>query len=183
MPSWIKLPLAPALLAAFALPAVSGCASNSTPDSTSVYSGSEDSGASSADSASPASEDSGGNPVSTSDSGASSGADSGATCALPDLWSQDPTCDACQEKFCCASILACAGNTACTAIYSCQSNCYSGEGLDGGSISAAPIDDAGDSEEDLCAATCLAEATPAAQALFNPQDTCVNTTSCSVPCD
>jgi hypothetical protein len=37
--------------------------------------------------------------------------------------------------------------------------------------------------QDTCAANCLAAGSAAAQKLFTPQDTCVNTTSCSTPCD
>jgi len=182
MSFWIKLPLAPALLAALASPGLSACSSAASPAPASVYSG-DDSGAST-----PSGGDDSGSPGTgtTSDSGGgNSGGDAGgATCTLPASWVTDtPACDTCQEKSCCASILACAADKACTAIYTCQASCYSGTGLDGGTITGTPIDDAGDSAEDLCAATCLAAATPAAQALFNPQDTCVNTTSCSAQCD
>jgi hypothetical protein len=179
MSFWIKLPLAPALLAALASPGISACASAASPAPATVYSG-DDSGASP-----PANGDDSGSPGTTGDSGGvSNGGDSGsATCTLPAAWVNDaPACNTCQQKSCCASILACAADKGCTAIFTCQSNCYSGVGLDGGAITGTPIDDAGDSAEDLCAATCLSVGTPAAQALFNPQDTCVNTT-CLSTCD
>jgi hypothetical protein len=176
----LKLPLAPAISALVALFGASACAS-AAPIS-SVYSPpSDDAGSSPSPS-----DDASSPPASGKDSGSpTTSGDSGGTtsCTLPDTWSQSATCDACQVAHCCSLIAACAADTACTAIYTCQANCYSGVGPDGGTISSAPIDDAGDSAEDTCAADCFSAGSPAAQKLFTPQDTCVNTTSCSGPCD
>ena len=83
---------------------------------------------------------------------------------LPPDWSQSATCDDCQTKYCCALIQVCANDPGCTAIYDCQSNCYSGIGPDGGALSTAD----GSTDEDTCAAGCFAAGSTAAQGLFTP---------------
>jgi hypothetical protein len=183
----MKLPLAPAILVALFVHGLGACASDA-PTVPFTPAG-DDGGAAASDGAPPEGTDSGnptagdtGAPGAGKDSGPTKGGiDGGTACILPDAWSQTPTCDACQVQYCCAVIQNCAADAACAAIYACQSNCYSGVGPDGGTLSSA--DDGGGSQEDVCAANCLAAGSMAAQNLFTPQDTCVNTTSCFTQCD
>ncbi len=178
----MKLPLT--ILGILASCGLVACSSSPT-GNTGVITPNDDSGspAASNDSGTPANNDSGSS--GGGDSGGAGGDSGGSSCTLPSAWSMNPACDSCQTQYCCASINKCAADPGCTAIYNCQVNCYSGVGIDGGTISqdGGLVDDAGDTVEDLCAQACLAAGTTAAQALFNPQDQCVNVTSCSSACD
>jgi hypothetical protein len=186
MTCWLKLPLAPATLAALVTCGLTACADASTAGPGNVLPGDdagravEDAGPSvGTDATSPVGKDAGS--VGSKDSGVvdpPATSDGAAACTLPSAWSQNPTCDDCQVKNCCALIQDCATNAACSAIYDCQSNCYSGIGPDGGALSTAD----GSTAEDMCASDCLAAGSAAAQSLFTPQDTCVNTDHCATPC-
>jgi hypothetical protein len=167
----MKLSLASAgvlLLTAFGL---TGCSGSSSPS----YSVGDDSGSTSGgdDSGSSSKGDGGGG--NTGDGG-------GGSCTIPADWAQNsagPLCDTCMQAHCCPVIQASNSDPGCKAIYDCQTNCYSGTGPDGGALSddGGPVDDAGDTTGDLCAQSCVDTASSAAQALFTPQDDCVNGSS------
>jgi hypothetical protein len=167
----MKLSLASAgvlLLTAFGL---TGCSGSSSPS----YSVGDDSGSTSGG------DDSGSSSNGDAGTGAT-GDGGGSSCTIPSDWAQNsagPLCDTCEQQHCCAVINACNSDPGCKAIYNCQNNCYSGTGLDGGAISqdGGAVDDAGDTAEDVCAQACVDQAPSAAQALFTPQDDCVNGSS------
>ena len=86
-------------------------------------------------------------------------------------------CRSCLETNCCAPVTACANNADCWAIMVCQSNCYSGIGADGGTVpedDGSVKNDGGNFPRDQCAEDCAANASQAAQDLFDPMDTCWN---------
>ena len=96
-------------------------------------------------------------------------------------WLSDvAACNTCQQKNCCAKIVACAGNNDCLGIYKCEQNCYDGIGPDGGAVASddAGTDDAMNTAMDRCVNDCKAAGTPAGLALYTPQDECVNGDVC-----
>ena len=186
MTARMKLPLK-LVFSIFATVGLVGCSSSNGP--TSVYTPSDDAGGSGGNNNS---NDSGSTGTGTSKDagGGGGGGDSGgsSSCVIPEDWqdnSPSGTCSTCEQTNCCAMIVACNADTGCKAIYDCQNNCYSGIGADGGQISqdGGIVDDAGDTAEDLCAQGCTAAGSTASQALFTPQDNCVNGTACGTPCD
>jgi hypothetical protein len=68
-------------------------------------------------------------------------------------------------QYCCGAITACANDTGCKTIYTCQAACYNDA-------------DASTAQMSACTAACVTGPT-SSQTLFNTQDTCVNTTSCA----
>jgi len=113
------------------------------------------------------------------DSGAPATDDaSGGACVLAPAWATVASegCAACQTANCCEQVRTCAADTACTAIFACQQQCFAYLWPDG-----APIPHGG-GVDDVCANDCITAGSPAAQALFIPQDTCVNTVSCAKAC-
>jgi len=166
MPFEMKLGVTPGivlLLSSFAFAGCSGSSASplgSTPDSGSTSTG----------------DDSGGN----TGEGGSTG--DGGSCTIATDWSNNSNgaaCDSCEQQHCCPAIAACNSDKGCKAIFDCQVNCYSGIGLDGGSVvgDGGPVDDAGDTTEDLCAQACITLQPSASQALFTTQDDCVNGTA------
>ena len=184
MSSWRTLPLP--TLAILALCGATACSSSVTPpapviptnDSGGPATGDDAGGNDVVDSGNPGTgtPDSGSKPG--KDAGMQSGGDSGgggASCPvanLPTDWqntaansANNAACNACMAQYCCNSITACANDTGCKTIYTCQANCYD-----------AP--DASTAQMDACTAACVT-GSMASQNLFNAQDTCVNTTSCA----
>jgi hypothetical protein len=168
----MKLSLTHAFVLLLAACGPAGCSGSSTPI-----------GGSAADSGSTSSGGDSGSTSKGDDGGTGSTGDGGGTsCTIASDWatnSAGPSCDTCEQKNCCAVIQACNDDKGCKAIYDCQNNCYSGIGTDGGAIpqDGGAVDDAGDNAEDLCAQTCITLQPAASQALFTPQDDCVNGTS------
>lgn len=178
MTCWLKLPLSLAILAAMT-PSIAGCTASTVSPPLGIPPV-DDGGGATTDATTPVGTDAG-NPPSPDDAGTThppQGTDSAAACSLPSAWSQNPACDACQLKNCCTSIQECANDPPCASIYDCQSNCYSGLGPDGGALSTTD----GPTAEDQCASDCVAAGSAAAQTNFAKQDTCVNTTFCTTPC-
>jgi hypothetical protein len=169
----MKLSLTHAFVLLLAAYGLAGCSSSSAPASGGLG---EDSGSTSSGG------DSGGT-TSKGDGGTGSTGDGGtSSCTIAADWANNsagPACDTCEQQHCCTVIQACNNDTGCKAIYDCQSNCYSGIGLDGGQIpqDGGPVDDAGDNAEDLCAQTCITQQPSASQGLFTAQDDCVNGTA------
>jgi hypothetical protein len=80
---------------------------------------------------------------------------------------------------CCDKIGACAANADCLKIYSCEQDCYSGKGPDGGVVAEddAGTDDAGNTAMDNCVMACQAmgmTASASGYTLYSAQDSCVN---------
>jgi hypothetical protein len=170
----MKISLTPAIVLLLAACSLGGCSGSSAPTD---GSGSGD------DSGSKSSGDDSGSTTSKGDGGKGSTDDGGnSACTIAADWANNspgPACDTCVQKNCCGVIQDCSNDTGCKAIYDCQTNCYSGVGLDGGQIDqdGGAVDDAGDSAEDLCAQACIALQSQASQALFASQDNCVNGTA------
>ncbi|HEY2902011.1 MAG TPA: hypothetical protein VGL59_15630 [Polyangia bacterium] len=103
-------------------------------------------------------------------------------CVLPQTWidnSPGVPCNTCMQMNCCDKIGACAANADCLKIYSCEQDCYSGKGPDGGVVAEddAGTDDAGNTAMDNCVMACQAmgmTASASGYTLYSAQDSCVN---------
>lgn len=171
----MKLSLTRALVLLLAASGPAACSGASTP-TTPINGLGDDSGSTSSGG------DSGGTTPKGDGGTGSTGDGGGSSCTIAADWassSAGPACDTCEQQHCCAVIQACNDDKGCKAIFDCQNNCYSGIGPDGGAIpqDGGAVDDAGDSAGDLCAQACIDQAPAASQALFTPQDDCVNGTA------